>query len=255
MTTYVVLWYFSFEGYSSSGTRHCPQRFRFCLLLCQVLPDGHRNWIRAGLVIWIVNKATFSELESSGYNIQTFGESCSLWFWLQLSFFFFFYPHSWILTCRLGSLAKNDPMNSEMEWNKKRGLTGLSLAKERVSEREGKIMFLGMMKLAKRELWLKTALMTEWKWLPTLRHAARISIWPSLFSSVTQARLTRLSQLAASHSDQGKKSKWHPHLSPPKPEEDGLRSSLSGLRLLLLVRRVLFRRPTHWAGTVYFNSY
>lgn len=167
----------------------------------------------------------------------------------------FFHPHSWILTCRLGSLAKNDPMNSEMEWNKKRGLTGLSIAKERVSEREGKIMFLGMMKLAKGELWLKTALMTEWKWLPTLRHAARISIWPSLFSSVTQARHTRLSQLAASHSDQGKKSKWHPHLSPPKPEEDRLRSSLSGPRLPPLVRHVLFRRSEHWAATVYFNCY
>lgn len=157
--------------------------------------------------------------------------------------FFFFLPHSWILTCRLGSLAKNDPMNSEMEWNKKRGLTGLSIAKERVRERRGGggIMFLGMMKLAKGELWLclKTALMTEWKWLPTLRHAAQISIWPSLFSSVTQARHTQLSQLAASRSDQGKKSKWHPHLSPPKPEEPGLRSSLGAL--LPPVRHVLFK--------------
>lgn len=145
-----------------------------------------------------------------------------------------------------------------VKWNEIRREDWLGLAqpkREWARGRQKKIMFLGMMKLAKGELWLKTALMTEWKWLPTLRHAARISIWPSLFSSVTQARHTRLSQLAASHSDQGKKSKWHPHLSPPKPAEDRLRSSLSGPRLLPLVRRVLFRRSTHWAATVYFNCY
>lgn len=124
-----------------SGTRHCPKRppafqLWFCLFLCQVLPDGHQHSTGAGLAIWTENKGRISEPKSPGCNIWTFSESCFLWFWLRLCFFFFFLPHSWILTCRLGSLAKNDPMNSEMEWNKKRGLTGLSIAKERVRARE-----------------------------------------------------------------------------------------------------------------------
>lgn len=80
---------------------------------------------------------------------------------------------------------------------------------------------------------LKTVSMMELEVSPTLRHAAEVPIWASLFSSATQAQLTDQGpQLAASHSDQGKKSKWHPHLSPPKPGEPGhaAASVLSSLR-------------------------
>ena len=62
-------------------------------------------------------------------------------------------------------------------------------------------MFSWMTRLAQKVLKLHGL-----KVAPTLRHAAKISIWASLFSSATQAQLTDQGpQLAASHSDQGER--------------------------------------------------
>ena len=61
------------------------------------------------------------------------------------------------------------------------------------------------MKLAWEELWLclRTASIMEWKSLQLSDTLLRFQFGASLFSSATQAQLARLTQLAASHSDQG----------------------------------------------------